>query len=370
MKIIIQALAISGLVLMFSCHNKGNDQENHGADTIVYLKNSGAQIGISLWGGALADFHLPEDSINPFTWSLKSEEMPKNNQNGAPFQGHFLCTGRWGSPTPGEIKSGIPHNGEPSNVWWQIKESSDHTLRMHCTAPLEGFEIERNVVLADEASYFEVSEIFTNKLNIARNLPIVQHATIASPFLDTMVVLHSNAGKGFNQKFVPGQFLEYESEWPFLTSDTLGNAIDLTRSNHQEGFVGTFAFNDSTGWVTAYNPKYRLLLGYVWKTKDYPWLHIWHGTKEGKLIAKGLEFGTTGLGDTSPLQQRFLLDFYGNTNLNYIDANSSVEKKYVCFLVKTEKDVKEIQEVLYTPGNLTIKYTAQNLDRAETIRLK
>lgn len=362
-------LGISILTLAFSCKGTQGNSNSGDKDTIVTLNNAEALVSFSKWGGALVNFHLANDSINPFTWSLQKDDMPVNNKNGAPFQGHFLCTGRWGSPTPGEITSGIPHNGEPSNIWWQLKEQTTRSLVMECSAQLEGFEVERKVILSPEAPLFEVTEEFTNKLNIARNLPVVQHATLAAPFLDTLVTIQSNASKGFNQKFVPGNFLKYESNWPFLTVDTLRRMIDLRKSDYKDGFVGTYIISDSIGWVTAYNPKYRLLLGYVWKRKDYPWFHIWHGTKDGKLIAKGLEFGTTGLGDTSPLEERFLLKFYGSANLNYVDANSSVEKSYVCFLMKFEKEFEEINNILLTQEKLTIKFKEKGTENMKIIPL-
>lgn len=328
----------SVLALLISCRSIEHDNRSAGADTLVSLKNNSATITFSRWGGALVDFHLNHDTVNPFNWRLNREDMPVNNQGGAPFQGHFLCTGRWGSPTPGEIQSGIPHNGEPSNVWWILKEKTGQSLVMSCEAKLEGFKVERTVTFSTDAPFVEVNEVFSNKLNIARNLPVVQHATIAAPFLDSDVVIKSNATDGFNQKFVPGPFLEMEMKWPLLKIDSLGKVFDIQKSIYTEGFVGTYIFYDSIGWVTAYNPKLKLLLGYAWKTRDYPWLHIWHGTKDGKLTAKGIEFGTTGLGDTSPLEERFLLNFHGRTNLSYVDANSSVKKRYVCFLIRSENE--------------------------------
>jgi hypothetical protein len=224
--------------------------------------------------------------------------------------------------------------------------------------------------LSPDAPIIEVTEEFRNKLNIVRNLPIVQHATLAAPFLDTLVTIQSNATKGFNQKFVPRHFLKYESNWPFLMVDTLGKVIDVTKSNYKDGFVATYIIADSIGWITAWNPGYRLLLGYAWKTKDYSWLHIWHGTNDGKLTAKGLEFGTTGLGDTSPLEQRFLLQFYGTSNLNYIDANSSVKKGYVCFLLQFDNEIEGINNLLLTSENLTIKFKAKGKEGVKTIPLK
>jgi hypothetical protein len=78
---------------------------------IILGDSDGKRLSINLFGGALVDFRLSEQSLNPYAWRLSTDEIPPNNRNGAPFQGHFLCLGRWGAPTAGEIRAGVPHNG-------------------------------------------------------------------------------------------------------------------------------------------------------------------------------------------------------------------------------------------------------------------
>jgi hypothetical protein len=241
---------------------------------------------------------------------------------------------------------------------------------MNLDAVLEGISILRKITIAPHDALFKVTEDFTNILNFSRNIPIVQHATIGVPFLDTSVVVFSNAYKGFNQKFVPGPFLKYQTEWPLMNLDTARKNTDVRKSKLAEGFVATWIFQDSTGWIVAYNPKINQMLGYAWKTEEYPWLHLWHGTKDGTLWAKGLEFGTTGLGDTSPMEERFLLNFHGTTNLSYIDAKSSIKKSYYCFLVKFDEQLKEVNEILVTDNGITIVYRSENGDLKKNLRFR
>lgn len=339
-------------------------------DTVVFLKNETSSVRFSLLGGAIIDFHLLNDTVNPFTWKLSPADMPANNKKGAPFQGHFLCLGRWGGPTPGEIKEGIPHNGEASNNWWELKRQTTDSLLMNFEAKLEGIFIERQISMAPKDALFKITEEFTNILSVARNIPIVQHATIGIPFLDTSVVVFSNASKGFNQKFVPGHFEKHQTEWPFIKVDSTGKITDVRKSMRTEDFVATYIFEDSIGWIAAYNPGLKQIVGYVWKTKEYPWLHLWHGIKDGKLWAKGLEFGTTGLGDTSPMEERFLLNFHGTSNLNYIDANTSIKKSYYCFLVKFDEQLKEISNISITETGINIFYPSEFGELKKNLQLR
>ncbi|MEJ0105573.1 MAG: hypothetical protein WDO19_24765 [Bacteroidota bacterium] len=72
-------------------------------------------------------------------------KCPSNNRAGAPYQGHFLCLGRWGEPSPGEINKGIPDHGEIANIQWQIIKEQRLELMMETSARLEGLHIERQV---------------------------------------------------------------------------------------------------------------------------------------------------------------------------------------------------------------------------------
>ncbi|MFW5756704.1 MAG: hypothetical protein ACOCWK_08880 [Tangfeifania sp.] len=282
---------------------------------------------------------MNNQKLNPLDWKLTREEMPENNRNGAPFQGHFLCFGRWGGPTSGEIAAGIPHNGEPANQWWNIEDDfNPGALKMLFTAPLESWQIDRTIKLAKNQPCFTVEETVFNPENYGRFTTLVQHATLGGGFLNENTIVNSNAGEGFNQALIDRSLYEYAYNWPEGYSDTLRNKIDLSSSGYSDGFVTSHIINDTTGWVTAATPDKNLLIGYVWKTADYPWLHIWHGTKNGKIWAKGLEFGTTGLGDTFLPQERLIHSFKGRANYFFVDANGSSTKRYTCFLLAINPD--------------------------------
>ena len=73
--------------------------KNRKESSLKTIVNPLAQISFDLHGGAIVDFHLKSNKINPFTWKVSTAQMPANNKSGAVFQGHFLCLGRWGAPT-------------------------------------------------------------------------------------------------------------------------------------------------------------------------------------------------------------------------------------------------------------------------------
>lgn len=331
----------------FSCFGKqhiitlGNEEE--------------ALLSIDLLGGAFIDFRLNESSLNPFSWAIPANDMPANNKNGAPFQGHFLCLGRWGAPTDGEIKAGVPHNGQPGNQLWNIVEqSADSFLRIRSESPLDGIVAERKIYFDKLNTVFKVTDYVQSTISVGRLFNIVQHATIGAPFLSSSTIIDCNAVAGFMQHLSYPDSHAYEYVWPNAVIDTLKNSIDLTRSNAQDGYVSTHIFNDSIGWVTASSPDSELLLGYIWKTKEYPWINIWHDVKNGKPHAKGLEFGTTGIGRS--YQDLLATDtrFHGKNSFFFLDALESFEKSFICFQVEIPKDYKGVEKVEMKNGQIIL----------------
>jgi hypothetical protein len=113
-----------------------------------------------------------------------------------------------------------------------------------------------------------------------------------------------------------------------------------------------------TGWLTAYSPRHQLLFGYVWKRKDYPWIHLWQHWENNRIKYRGIEFGTAGI--HRPFKE--IIDtathLFGERTFEYIDAGESVSKKYFSFIYKTEKDFSSV-------GNITIADNAIQIETKE-----
>ena len=346
------------VVHFFSCEKeKRNAKEQAIQDTVINLENSESILSIDLYGGAFIDFHLKANPVNPLNWRLSSSEMPENNKTGAPFQGHFLCLGRWGSPSEGEIKLGVPHNGEPSNTFWDLDSLSQFTVIMNNHAALDGLFIKRKVELDHNSSIIRVTEDVVNQLTIGRIYNIVQHPTLAPPFLDSTTIIDSNADHGFLQVFSYPDPHSLEFQWPFINLDTLNNPIDFRNSKSKENYVSTHIFEnkDHWGWITAASPKIKLLIGYFWKTEDYPWLNVWHHVQENNPVAKGLEFGTTGIG--RPYEELLAVNtrFHGHNSFEYIDAGETKQKIFFAFLMEIPVDFKGVSGIDVKGESLIVK---------------
>jgi hypothetical protein len=152
------------------------------------IENESASLSINLDGGAIIDFQLKATGINPLSFSYPKNLMPVNNRNGAAYQGHFLCLGRWGEPSSGEKNAGLPDHGQLANMTWENAISTkDDYLEMHATSVLEGLKVNREIYLDPVSPIFLVKEQVVNINPLGRLCSMVQHPTIAAPFLDNKI---------------------------------------------------------------------------------------------------------------------------------------------------------------------------------------
>ena len=265
----------------------------------LVLEGKVAQLVVDLGGGSFTNFHLRSQGISPLNWGMTDKSTEPRPM------GHFLCLDRWGQPSEAELKNGMPFHGEASYVEWQAKQlphESEGSVQAEMTAslPLAGIKVDRHIALSASGAFFTVREEITNTNKLGRLYNIVQHATIGPPFLDESVVVDANARKGFMQGSPLPNPEEPSVYWPTGLLD--GQPVNLRHltDNHNPNVV-SFTIDEEYGWVTACNAAQGLMIGYLWKTSEYPWFNAWRHVEKGKPFARGLEFGTTGLHQPFPV---------------------------------------------------------------------
>ncbi|HTF30197.1 MAG TPA: hypothetical protein VK625_15205 [Flavitalea sp.] len=322
------------------------------------IHNARASLTINAFGGALIDFHLRDSKINPLSFRFTEDQMPVNNKSGAPYQGHFLCLGRWGGPSVGEVKAGVPDHGHLANIMWTCSSTDEDqgTLNMHAESKLEGLKIDRTIQMDARLGLYLVTELVVNINPLGRLYNMVQHPTIAAPFLKNNMRIQCNASKGFHYK----NYHDPEknaSNWPYgIEEDKTIN--DLRFCDRGVSSVFSFIVDEKSrlGWITAYSPDAKLLIGYLWLRQDYPWINLWKDWDKGNIRYCGLEFGTTGIHQPfmEILAQNKATVFNINT-FQYIDAGERVHRRYLSFLAETPDDFGEIESVFIRDGSLFIR---------------
>ena len=326
----------------------------------VVLEGEIARISVDTAGGSIVDFRLIEQGLNPLNWNYpeKGDLKPRT-------MGHFICFDRWGQPSAQELKNGMPFHGEAAQVVWKVllqPMKKDGTIKavMSCKLPIGGMTVKRTLNLYENAPVLMVREEFTNVNKLGRICNVVQHSTIAPPFLDKSVLVDSNAHKGFPRSSPMPTPEEPVVYWPKIVFND--KFIDLRRLiDDQNPNVASFVFPEGVkyGWVTACNPGKGLLIGYLWDVSDYPWINFWRYLEDGKPDARGLEFGTTGLHEPfGVLVAKGKI--FGRSLYEYYDAGQTIVKTYTAFLSRIPANYKGVEDVHFQDGKIVIKEKGEN----------
>lgn len=319
----------------------------------MILENNSIVLHITPQGGCYVDFHRKDLPLNPINWESADPTQPS-------FKGHFLCFDRWGPPSEAEKANGFPHHGEVNLLRWEILEEphmkEDITeCVMRCRLPMGGLELTRKVGLPQQEPMFFVTEEIKNLNKYGRMYNIVQHVSLAPPFLDVTTLFDNNTEKGFEDK-EDGSLDQEEPviKWPEARHN--GKRISFRQFQDAWPRVSTFRFkeNEKFGWTTAANPGKNLLLGYLWKTEDYPWLNFWREMENGIPSAFGLEFGTTGLHESFPIVAK-KGKIFGENIYDFIDANETIRKSFAGFLTKIPNDYQGVEKIEVDKSSLTLK---------------
>jgi hypothetical protein len=324
-------------------------------DSKVSLRNTKSAVSVDLNGGAITVFRLLNKEVNPLNFRFSQEQMPANNRGDFPFQGHFLCLGRWGEPTAGEVRAGVPNHGQFTNILWTSANSgNDLSLEMHATAPLEGLQILRSLQLDPNQAVFAVEEKVSNINPLGRPYTIVQHPTLSAPFLNRGTLVNCSASIGLKQSLT-GKVDVQSTEWPRANSKD-GKPYSLENPKIVENSVYSFVSdpNNPLGWVTAYSPVHELLIGYLWKREDYPWIHLWQHGEGETMRYRGIEFGTAGI--HKPFGE-FIHSFptlFGEKTFDFLDAGATVDRRYLAFLLDVGGQYKGVKNIELDGGNIVI----------------
>lgn len=352
----------SALLSPATTHAADNAQKPR--ETLV-LQGGSAQVTLDLNGGSLGEFRFKDLPVNPLNWA-----HPSPGETGNRAFGHFLCLDRWGPPSQAEGKNGMPYHGEASHVAWKVTSSTStpayHEAVLQAHLPMAGLAVSRRVRLSTTQSVFAVREEIKNVNALGRLLNMVQHPTIGPPFLDESTRVDCNGRRGFAQ----GNPLPHPEEpsffWPAaLTPD--GTQVNLRElSSDPTPNVVSYAIDDAHGWVTATSPTQGLVIGYLWKSSEYPWVSLWRDVRNGKPSARGLEFGSTGLHQPFPILAK-VGRIWDRPVYEFLDASESRAKSYTAFLIRVPKDFLGIQTVEVTPSQLVLHERAAKNPRTLSI---
>ena len=107
-------------------------------------------------------------------------------------------------------------------------------------------------------------------------------------------------------------------------------------------------------YVTALHPKKRLLLGYIFRQAESPWLQTWESYPPTGVMARGLEFGTQAFDQPARdvvTQNRL----FGALLYRWLPARGTIETDYLMFWTRTPDGFVGVDDVQVYPHKIRIQ---------------
>jgi hypothetical protein len=291
--------------------------------------------------------------------------------------GHNICLDYFGPPSPEESAQGLSTHGEaPSAKWRRSKlhvTSQDVGLALTVRLPVAGLRFSREIRLRRGEAVAYLIETVLNEQKADHFFHWTQHVTLSPPFLghDTSSIAISATrgrtgagGYGGNELLASGR----DFRWP-IAPGTSGDKIDLTRPFAQDGlgFIVTVLLNPrrEVQYIAALNEPQRLLVGYCFLRKDFPWVAIWEENHSravapwnGRCQTRGLEFGSTPF--PIPRREAFAVSpLFDTPTFSIVPAKAKSTVRYLSFLVQVPEGFGSVRDIQAGQNEIVIKGTGR-----------
>jgi hypothetical protein len=214
-----------------------------------------------------------------------------------------------------------------------------------------------------------------NLLAFDRPINWAEHATIGSPFLEPGVTVvdfsgsrsqtrpYAVTGNGdVERRLAPGK----DFTWP-LAPALDGTMVNLRFTPDHPHFLdhATTLLDPQRAleWVTAINPKKRLIVGYVFRRSDYPWLQYWGFYPANGKMARGMEFGTQPY-DVSRREAIAAGALFETPTYRWLAAKGKIMTHFLLFYARIPQGFNKVDDVTIQNGEMVI------LDRSAGMQVK
>jgi len=327
------------------------------------IESDTVRISVLHEGGHIAEFLHKPGGVDPL-WSppwgsiepsaydpAKHPEYGGNSESKllAGIMGHNLCMDIFGGPSEDEANAGMTVHGEASVARYDITVAGK-TLTQRATFPQAQLRFARTISFA-APSLVRIDEEVENLSAFDRPIAWTQHVTLGDPFIEpgvTQFRTSATRSKVIESDFTGGKGymkIGTEFDWPHVPT-IRGGTIDM-RTFVDLPVSGAFSTHlmdprCDEAFFLAWSPKSKVLIGYVWKRLDFPWLGIWEENHcrtappwNGHTITRAMEFGVSPM----PESRRQMIDrgsLFGVPGYRWIPARKTVRAAYRAFVTTAE----------------------------------
>ncbi|MBI1353085.1 MAG: hypothetical protein GC160_01980 [Acidobacteria bacterium] len=296
------------------------------------------------------------------------------------YMGHLMNFPTFGVPSPDETANGLGSHGEALAREWKLDrvESDENQAVLWYSAhlPKTQYQVGRALTIRKGESVVYFEEWVQSLTDYDRPAMWVEHVTFGPPFAEpgkTFLDMSATRGEVRRGGEETNSLAPGEVTWPEgKAADGSPTSLRPLQPTPNAGTYVGYRMDPAreTAWFTMYNEDYRALVGYIWKTADFPWIGDWQENGrnkpipwEGKTKARGMEIGTTPFGasmeavvSAGPL--------WGTPTYRWIGGRQKAETRYVAFLLEIPETFRGVADVQVQDGAIVVveRGTAQRFN--------
>lgn len=333
------------------------------------LSNGLIEVTVLPSGAAMPSVTLADDKQklnplwDPIRFAKESATAFRGNPGGV---GHFLCVDGFGGTSKEEQAAGLQGHGEAHRRTFDIKltrnQNGVQTLVLETELPMTQEHVLRTFETREGENIVYVRTQLQSLTAFDRPMVWAEHGTIGSPFLEAGVtVVDTVATKSQTRPYTAPQRRRLapgkDFDWPMAplnggqTVDLRAAPLTLGSGDHTTQLMEpsrTYAF------ATALNPQKRRIVGWVWRSADFPWLQNWESYPTTGKLARGLEFSTQPY-DIPRRQAVDMHQMFGAPTYQWLPARSTVEKSFVFFYANAPEGMTKVSDVRVEKGQLIVE---------------
>ncbi|HVW87486.1 MAG TPA: hypothetical protein VHB50_22520 [Bryobacteraceae bacterium] len=340
----------------------------------VLIGNNRLEVLVLPEGTMIASVVLKDDraQLSPLWNPARLAREAKDKNTFGDVTGHFLCVDGFGSVSKEEQAAGLPGHGEAHGKEFALDSSyvkGEGIYSFTADLPIAQEHVTRTMRLREGEQVLQVDTEIESMLGFDRPIFWAEHATIGAPFLEPDVtVVDMPAVRAKTRPYDPAKAMglphrlpsDQEFKWP-LAPGADGKFINLRAApkspNSGDHTTCLLDPKRKTVFVTMLNPKRRLLLGYVFRPSEYPWVQSWEFYPKNGMLARGLEFSTMpfDLPRREVIEQNSL---FGTLLYRWLPAKSKVGSRFLMFYTRTPANMFNIDDVRLEKGAIVIEDAA------------
>lgn len=335
-------------------------------------------------GGAFASLTLKDDpaKMNPMWNPVALARKAGRPERFGDSVGHFVCVDGFGPTSREENKAGFQGHGEahrqPFEKIVADRKGKVQTIRWRATLPIVQEVFTRQIEVVDGEQVVYVESELESLLGFDRPANWAEHATIGYPFLSPeRTVVDASVGKCLTRPHTGADVHRLPSEQEFtypLAPLLAGGTTNLrTVPAMPKSMDHTGCLLDPArrlAFVTAINLDSKLMLGYLIRREEYPWLQEWMNYPADLSLARGLEFGTQPF-DVSRRETVDEGKLFGQPRFRWLPAKSKIGTRFLMFYTQVPDGFTKVDDVRHEGGKLIIedKAAGKTITLAATLPL-